>query len=361
MKTICFISHSQPNELGGVSLYHKNLLNYLKEKDIKLTWAYSNDKNNTYHEDNINYVELKQGKIFKYFQNNFRVRKFLKQNYFDVVFTTGGPWTYFYSKPKDQKLMHIFHGTVYHFYQNHFKKFGLLKQMLLFPFLDFCKLAERPHKKANKIICVSNKVKRQVKESYDIPKIKVKVIRTGVDLNEFKPRTNSLKDKNVLYGLYIGGGGHYTKGLDRVINLSREIYRLNPDYKLIVIGPDKTKVGRLLDEKFVVFEENVPRKRIKDYYNAADVFFCMSRYEGGAPTLVVSEAMASGCLVVCSQSSEQEIIRDGVNGLVISKFNEQDAKRILDNIQNKNLIENYLNTIKKLSLENWGNEYLKLL
>lgn len=359
MKTICFISHSQPGELGGVSLYYKNLLNYLKDKDLKITWVYSSNKDNLYSKDNINYVELKQGKIFKYFQNNFRVRKFLKQNYFDVVFTTGGPWTYFYSKPKDQKLIHIFHGTVYHFHKNIFKKFGLLKQMLFYPILDFSRLIERPHKKADEIICVSNKVKKQVKNLYGVSKIKV--IRTGVDLNEFKPRINPLKDKSGLYGLYIGGGGYYTKGLDRTINLSREIYKLNPNYRLVVIGPDKTRVGNLLDEEFVILEENIPRDKIKYYYNLGDVFFCMSRYEGGAPTLVVSEAMASGCLVVCSRSSEQEIIKNGVNGLVISKFNYHNAKRILDNLHNKNLIKNSLNTIKKLSLESWGNKYLKLL
>ena len=45
----------------------------------------------------------------------------------------------------------------------------------------------------------------------------------------------------------------------------------------------------------------------------------------------------------------------------MSKFNETDARKILDNLQNKTLIKNSLNTIKKLSLKNWGNEYLKLL
>ena len=359
MKTICFISHSPPDQLGGVSLYYKNLLNSLKDKDLKITWAYSSNKNNTYHKDDINYIELKQGTIFKYFQNNFKVRKFLKQNYFDIVFTTGGPWTYFYSKPKYQKIIHIFHGTVYHFCKNAFKRLSLLKQILLYPVLSFSKLVERPHKEADKTICVSDKVKKQVKDLYHVSNIKV--IRIGVNINEFKPRENPVKDKIGLYGLYIGGGGDHTKGLDRVINLSREMYKLNPDYRLIVIGPDKTKIGNLLDEEFVIFKENVPRNQIKYYYNLGDVFFCMSRYEGGAPTLVVSEAMASGCLVVCAKSAKQEIIKNGVNGLVISKFNYNNAKKILNNLKDERLITNSLNTIKKLSLKNWGNEYFKLI
>jgi len=85
----------------------------------------------------------------------------------------------------------------------------------------------------------------------------------------------------------------------------------------------------------------------------------MSRYEGGAPTLVTSEAMGSGCLTICSKDSEQEIIQDGFNGLIISNFDKDDAKRILNNIGNKNIIKNSLKTIQKLSLDKWANKYLK--
>lgn len=358
-KKVCFISHSNPTQLGGVSLYYKHLINYLKDKNLKITWAYSSDKNNKYSKKGINYVKLKQGKLFKYFENNWSVRKFLKKNYFDVVFTCGGPWALFYKKPIDQKIIHIFHGTVHYFYKNHFNRFGILKQKLLLPLLTLSRLVERPQDEAYKIICVSNKVKKQVEYLYDESN-KIKVIRTGVDLNEFKPRIIPSKIKSALYGLYVGSGGYYTKGLDRAINLSREIHKLNRNYRLIVIGPDKTKVKHLLDEKFIEFKENIPRKDVKYYYNIADIFFCMSRYEGGAPTLVVSEAMASGCLVVCSSDAEQEIIKDNVNGLIISKFNKSDAKKIL-NAPCKKLIKNSLNTIKKFSLEKWGEQYLKLI
>lgn len=359
-KKVCFISHSSPTQLGGVSLYYKHLINYLKNKNIDITWAYSSDKNKRYSKKGINYVELKQGKLFKYFENNWPVRKFLKRNHFEVVFTTGGHWALFYKKPIDQKIIHIFHGTVHYFYKNHFNRFGLIKQKLLLPLLTLSRLAERPHDEAYQIICVSDKVKKQVEYLYDESN-KIKVIRTGVDLNEFKPRVTNPYHKDKLYGLYVGSGGHYTKGLDRAINLSREIYKLNQNYRLIVIGPDKTKVGDLLNEKFVEFKENVPRNKMKDYYNLADIFLCMSRYEGGAPTLVVSEAMASGCLVVCSKDSEQEIIKDHINGLIIKNFDKHDAHRILTNLQNKELIINSLDTIKELSLENWGDEYFKLI
>jgi len=362
MKTVCFITHSTPNYLGGVSIYHKNLLNYLKDKSLNLTWAYFGKENRTYSFKGINYIEIKKS-IFQIpgIINNFKIRKFLSKNYFDVVFCTGGFWTWFYLKHLNQKIIHVFHGTVYHFNKNHFKRFGLFKKILFLPILTLSKLSEYPHYELHKIICVSNKVKKHVKDIYGEDNIDV--IRTGVDLNEFKPRTKSLlfTDPNEFNGLYVGGGGWYTKGLDRAIKLSREIHKLNPNYKLIVIGPDENKVKGLLNEEFIIFLKDVPRDQMKYYYNASNIFFCMSRFEGGGPTLTTSEAMSSGCLIISSVDAKQEILRNNYNGLIISNFDKNDAKRILNNIDNKKLIKNSLNTIRKLSLESWGDKFLKII
>lgn len=357
MKSVCFITQSNPDFLGGVSLYNKNLLNYLKTKKLNITWAYFGNIDRKYEKEGIIYIEIKKSIFnFKVIENNFKIRKFLKNNYFDIVFTTGGPWTLFYKNPHEQRIIHIYHGTVYHFNKNHLKRFGILKRILFHPLLFLSKLAEYPHYDRDKIICVSNKVKKQVEDLYG--EYNIKVIRTGVDLNEFKPRIIKTK---YTYGLFIGKGNYYTKGLDRAIKLSKYLYELNNNYRLLVIGPDEDKVKDLLNEEFVVYLKDIPRDNMKYYYNIAKIFFCMSRYEGGAPTLVVSEAMASGCLVTCSKDSQQEIIKNNYNGLIISKFDKNDAKRILKNMDNKELINNSLKTIQKLSLENWGNEFLKII
>jgi len=75
-------------------------------------------------------------------------------------------------------------------------------------------------------------VKRQVQKLYGKKK-DIKVIRTGVDLKNFKVRNkNKIKEKlnldlNKTYGLYVGGGGYWTKGLDRAIKLAGEINKIN--------------------------------------------------------------------------------------------------------------------------------------
>jgi glycosyltransferase involved in cell wall biosynthesis len=228
-----------------------------------------------------------------------------------------------------------------------------------------------PIEKADKIICVSEKVKRQIEEVYGKRK-EMYVIRTGVDLGDFKPRNRSLSKKeinleeNKTYGLYVGKGGYWIKGLDRTVKLSEEIYKKNKDYRLIVIGSDYKKVRGIIDnKKSLIFIENVPREKMPLYYSASDIFFCLSRYDGGAPTLVTSEAMASGCLLVCSKDSEQEIIEDNKNGLVIEYFNERDAERIISVLKDKKnkdkIIKNSIRTIKEFSLEKWGERYLDIL
>ena len=81
----------------------------------------------------------------------------------------------------------------------------------------------------------------------------------------------------------------------------------------------------------------------------------MSRYEGWAPTLVVSEAMASGCLISCSKDSRQEIIEDKENGLIINENYQKGVEKIIrllkDKEKMKEITDNSLKTIKKLSLE----------
>lgn len=370
MKKICFIPHSSPDYLGGLSLFHRNLIDYIKKNKINLdiTWVYFGDKNRTYIKENIRYIEVKHIKasFLTPFLEKFKFLEILKRDNFDIVSCASGIWSYFYKKPKNQQLIHTYHGSIYYFNKNHLKRFNKFLRFIFSPILLLKYISEIPSKKADKLICVSEKVKRDIINLYG-KKENIFVVRTGVNLEQFKPRNkNTSKSKlglerKKIYGLYVGRGSYWTKGLDRAIKLSEEIYNREKNYRLLVIGPEKEKVKNLINKKFVKFLENIPREKMPLYYNSSDIFFCLSRFEGGAPTLVVSESMASGCMLVCSKDSEQEIIKDKNNGLIISKFDSFDAIKILKFINNKEIIKNSLKTIKKLSLESWAKKYLSLI
>jgi glycosyltransferase involved in cell wall biosynthesis len=373
---ICFVNGTGPNFLGGISLYQKNLIKYIKSRDknVEITLLYKSDKYEKYEKEGINYLGIKTKKIL-FIDDilfNKKCKKYLEENYFNIINSHAiyGYWMKNYKRGGNQKIIHTYHGAGYSYYKVHLRRFGLIKKIFLSPLLLYSYLIEKPPiKKADKIICVSEKVKRQIENTYSKRK-NLFVIRTGVNLKEFKLKNKSLSkkelnlEKDKVYGLYVARGGYWIKGLDRAVNISEEIYKINNNYRLIVIGAEYKKVKNIIKNKrFLIFLKDIPREKMNHYYSASDLFFCLSRYEGGAPTLVTSEAMASGCPVICSKDSEQEIIKNGQNGLIIEKFDRKDAEIVINllNDKRREIIKNAIETIKKLSLEKWGEKYMDIL
>ena len=371
---ICIILASNPNFLGGLNLYQKNLVPYLK-KNYQVFFIYKGSENKKTTENGVTFFEIKSPKM-DFIGNlffEFRVRSFLKKNKFDIINSHGftGLWMGIFKNRKDTEIVHTYHGSTYHFYKNHLKRFGIVKKILFSPVLFLPYVVEGvPMKRANKIICVSEHVKKDLMKLHGIRK-NIVAIRTGVDINTFKPRNKKearkildLNPKDI-YGLYVGRGGFWTKGLDKVTRLSKNIYKINKNFKLIIIGADENKVKHLIDNRFMTLLPPQTRESIPCYYNASDIFFSMSRCEGGAPTMVTSEAMASGCLIVTDNEANQEIIEDEKNGIIIDKNYEKEALRILSIIENKKkaekIVSNSLKTIKELSLDKWAQRYLKFL
>jgi len=373
---ICFIS-TNPSFLGGGTMFLYNLIKYLRKIDYNtknFTWIYKGKENKKYKKDNINFVEIKVTKFYPLddFFFNLKILKFLKKNNYDIINChIEGFWMNFYKKKDNQTIIQTFHGTSYYFNKCNLERFNLFKKILFSPILLFNYfMAKPPVKKVDKIICVAEHVKKEVEKLYCKRK-DMEVIRTGVNLQKFKKYEKSHArerlglEANKIYGLYVGRGGYWTKGLDRAIEISKKLYAQDKDYRLIVIGADRSKVKHFIEEEFVIYVENGERATLPYYYSASDFSFCLSRYEGGAPTLVTSETMASGCLLVCSKDSEQEIVEDEKNCLILENFDGNDVERIIGVLKNKKkkskIIKNSIKTIKKLSLEKWGERYLNAL
>ncbi len=375
---ICFIG-ADPHFDGGIALYQKNIIKYLKEKqnNVDVTWVYSGKESKKYGDKGIKYVELKN--TFPYPLNqivdNFKILNYINKNRFDIInsHAVWGRWMKKYKKKDSQKIVHTYHGVTYNFFKTHILRFSFLKKILISPMLLFSYLIEKPPiKKADKIICVAEKVKEELEELYNADR-KMNVLRTGVDLRDFHLRDKKEirrklnLEQGKIYGLYIGQGGYWRKGLDRAVKLSEEIYKINKNYHLLVIGADYNKVKHIIKGKefLTYFKSKVPRENIPLYYNASEIFFCFSRYEGGGPIMTSSEAMASGCFLVCSKDSKQEIIKNNKNGIIIENFDKENANKIIrilnDKTKKENIIKESMDTISELSLEKWGKKYLEIL
>ncbi|MCX6750914.1 MAG: glycosyltransferase family 4 protein, partial [Candidatus Pacearchaeota archaeon] len=255
-KKICFVNSINPNFLGGVSLYQENLIKSLYKNKYEITWIYKSYKEEKYSKGGINYVGLKVRKML-FIDDivfNNKVGRYLKKNYFDIINSHAicGYWLRNYKKKSGQKIIHTYHGLGVPYYKVQLRRYNFLKRILLSSILlPLGFITDRPPmKKADSIICVSNKVKEQVERTY-FKRKNIYVIRTGVELSKFKlinkkdARRKINLEAEKSYGLYVGKGGYWIKGLDRAVKLSEEIYKLNKNFRLIVIGSDYEKVKKL--------------------------------------------------------------------------------------------------------------------
>ncbi len=377
MKKVALVSGSSPKFLGGISIYQKNLINYAKKEKLNLQfyWIYPGKENKKYIFEGIKCIEIKSSSypFIKEFDFAKKAKEIISEEEFDFI-NTHANWGYClknYHKKENQKIVHTYHGVTVPYVKIQLKKFGILKRFLLSPLIISSYILEKaPMKKADEIICVSNKVKKDLEKIYWKRK-GFKVIRTGVDLKNFKKiskeksRKNLKLENNKIYGLYSGRGGYWNKGLDRAISIGKEIYKKNDNFRLIVIGSNVKKCKKYLKEKFIIYRGIIKRKEIKNYYSACDFFFSLSRYEGGAPTLVNGEAMASGCFIIFSKDSEQEIIKNGKEGLIIDTFGRKSAEKILTILKNKNKLmkiqENSRKKIQEFDQKSWGKKYFEIL
>lgn len=376
MKKIALISGSSPEFLGGISLYKKNLIEYAKKNKLNLdfTWIYAGLKNQRIILNGIKTIEIKSCKFpfLKDLDFSRKVKKILEQENFEII-NSHANWGYFlkkYKKKENQKIIHTYHGVTFPYMKIQYSRFGILKY-LFYPLLLHSYFIEKPAiKKADKIICVSEKVKSGLEKLYK-KRRRAEIIRTGVNTKEFRKVSRELArkrlnlEKNKIYGLYSGRGGYWNKGLDRAISLGKEIYEKDKNFRLLVIGAEKKNCDKYLQEKFVLHRGVVDRERLKDYYSACDLFFCLSRYEGGAPTLANSEAMASGCFIVFSKDSQQEIIQNEREGLIIDSFGKESAEKILrilkDEKKLREIKKDAKKKIKEFDLESWGKKYFEVL
>lgn len=181
------------------------------------------------------------------------------------------------------------------------------------------RLFESPKLRA--VVCNSNMVKDEIKQSFAVPDERIHVIRNGVDTNSYHPdlrrhrgavraRLNVRDD--VLVFLFVGSGFE-RKGLATALAGLVEI----PGAHMVVVGRDRhiarfrRQAGRLGVIDRVHFEGVQPD--VRPYYGAADGLILPTLYDP-FPNVVL-EAMASGLPVITStKCGAAELIRNGVNG-----------------------------------------------
>lgn len=205
-------------------------------------------------------------------------------------------------------------------------------------------------KSADKIICVSNK---SVEESILKFRNKISVIPNGVPIGLTIDRQGFNGNFNKKYGLknhkiiLAVGRLCVQKGFQYLIQAHKNIISRNNGYQLCIIGPD-AGYGKELkhlaeDTDSIIFTGSISENEIRDAYLSADLFILPSLAEGCPLTLL--EAMAFGKpIVATSVGMVPEIIRNGVNGILVRPGNSDllaEAIKVLDDESfSRNLAKN---------------------
>jgi len=181
-------------------------------------------------------------------------------------------------------------------------------------------------KLAYKIVAQNARIKRGMLR---YTKKDIEIIPVAVDTEFFKP---IFKEKENIVGFL--GRLEKEKGVDLLLEIVDLAMKKHPELKFMIIGDGSYK-NKFADKKNVVFLSWVPRNKLSDYINKADVFISCQEWIG----LGESEILACGRPIITLNSFvNKEIIKDGFNGFLCKPEPEDYLNSIKVILSNEKLL-----------------------
>ncbi len=197
-------------------------------------------------------------------------------------------------------------------------------------------------------------------------KLIIKTIYNGVDDRKFIPKNKKLSEnlKLICSARLIKRKGQYTL-IEAISNLKKQGIPIFVDF--VGNGDEREAYIKYAKDKDVseqiIFSAYVPREKMPEKYQSADVFVLPSFNEGMSNALL--EAMACGLPAVVTDVGGTEELVDEKNGFVFQAGNVNELVKILKHLHtNKQIIEQLgKSSRKKAEQFNWrsiADEYMKL-
>jgi UDP-glucose:(heptosyl)LPS alpha-1,3-glucosyltransferase len=222
-----------------------------------------------------------------------------------------------------------------------------------------------------RIVAISERVRTQLKEHYQVPDEQIVTIPNGINLARFDPANASERARvrrsfgvadDVPLLLFVGSQ-YRLKGLEFVI---RALAEMENRAILLVVGGDTAAPFKRLAEQLGVRDRVIfagARSDLPSIYPAADAFVLPTLYETFA--LVCLEAMASGLPVLASPvGGIEDYLVDGENGFHIERDGTDIAQkldRVLgDAALHARVRERGFATAKSYAWEKIAKQYLQL-
>lgn len=313
--------------------------------------------------DKIEIISLKKKKLRQIF---FPLITYLKNNKPDVILAQMWPLT---SITVLAWLASFKKGKL--FLVDHVHLSSSIEQEIFFPKKVFKLIVKLTYLFANKIIVVSNGVKRDLVEISKKLDEKIKVIHNPLIQKDI----DKIKNKKILRKKIWGDGVKYrilSVGSLKVqkdhFNLIEafSLLKLPKKSKLLIIGngPLKKKLIKFVKFKklnkkvfFINFDSNLQK-----YYETADLFVSSSKWEGFSN--VIAESLGYGLPVVSTncKSGPSEILKRGKYGeLVPIENSKQLALAIQKNLKKKHDKKLLIRRSKDFAISKISKRYLNLI
>lgn len=208
-----------------------------------------------------------------------------------------------------------------------FAKRNILHFQVPFHYEDKSLKTKLKLKKYNHVVCNSYFTKGFIDKNFNISS---EVIYPPVDVTQIKPST---KEKIILSVGRFSAGQLHPKKQEVLIEVFKELYRKEPDWKLYLAGQAKKadeKYLRLLKKNSrgygIKIMENMPFDDLKSLYSKASIYWHATGFgedEHKFPEkmehfgISTVEASAAGAVpIVIGYGGQKEIIEDNKNGLL---------------------------------------------
>jgi len=231
-------------------------------------------------------------------------------------------------------------------------------------------------KVSDQIIAVSEKTKKDYVRQHQIPEGKISVIYNGVDSQRFNPKiSGDIVRENYSIGtsplILVVARGMISKGILYVFFALREIVKVMPNVKLMVVGTEAkykeqtaSVINNLKIPTSVILVERVPNYDMPYYYSSSDVVVISSLLENFP--IVALEALSSGKPVIASRvGGIPELIKNNENGILVEPANVDQMVgalfRLLENSSMRTSMGDMGRKIveEKFDWKKIGREYLK--
>ena len=263
-----------------------------------------------------------------------------------------GTFARLFAKQYNIPIVHTYH-TMYEDYvhyitRGHFDKSS--KKLLEYLTKFYC------DKTINELIVPTKKAYDLFKKKYNVGR-SIHIIPTGIEVERFYKEQIDLKkisklkkqyniSKRDFVAIFVGRIAE-EKNIPFLINLTEDLIKKRPNFKLLIIGdgPDKEIYEQMSKEKGceknIIFTGKVPWDDIPIYYQLGSVFISASQSETQGLTII--EAMAASLPALCiDDESFRDTVVDDLNGFlfkdetsckeIINKI--MDDKKLLTNLQN---------------------------